>query len=201
MAALPDHSLDIRAELQAWWEPLLAHAEHTCAGVNGRVLLQTDDAAIVVDFLDRRVDVWRGEACRFRFFVPRPILEACIARRDVDWVNSLFLSCRFEAERDGAYNEFVYNFFRSLSAERMAYTERYYSEAAPPLELFESNGYSIQRRCPHLKADLTRFGSIDDGILTCSVHGWKFELATGRCLTSDDRHLYCRPVDALEPQQ
>ena len=178
--------------------------------MNGRVLIQSHDgsnqepapdSAIVVDFLDRRVDVWQGETCRFRFFVPRPVLEACIARRDVDWVNSLFLSCRFEAERDGAYNEFVYNFFRSLSAERMAYTERYYSEAAPPLELFESHGYSIQRRCPHLKADLTRFGSIDDGILTCSVHGWKFELATGRCLTSDDRHLYCRPVDALEPQE
>ena len=56
--------------------------------------------------------------------------------------------------------------------------------------MFEADGYSIQRRCPHLKADLTRFGSVEDGILTCSVHGWKFELATGRCLTSDDRQIY-----------
>ena len=133
--------------------------------------------------------------------MPLPVLRpasarrACILRRDVDWVNSLFLSCRFEAERDGPYNEFVYNFFRSLSAERMEYTERYYSESAAPLELWEAGGYAIQRRCPHLKADLTRFGSVEDGILTCAMHGWRFELATGRCLTSDDRRLFCTPLD------
>ena len=37
----------------------------------------------------------------------------------------------------------------------------------------------IQRRCPHLKADLERFGEVDNGILTCTLHGWQFELATG----------------------
>ena len=66
-------------------------------------------------------------------------------------MNSLFLSCRFEAERDGPYNEFVYNFFRSLSIERMEYTERYYAESAAPMELWEAGGYAIQRRCPHLQ--------------------------------------------------
>ena len=74
-------------------------------------------------------------------------------------MNSLFLSCRFEAERDGPYNEFVYNFFRSLSAERMEYAERYYSEQLPEREFLECDGYRVQRRCPHLKADLSRFGS------------------------------------------
>ena len=54
----------------------------------------------------------------------------------------------------------------------------------------------MQRRCPHLKADLTRFGVVEDGILTCTLHGWQFELATGRCLTSDDRHLYTQKIDA-----
>jgi UDP-MurNAc hydroxylase len=42
----------------------------------------------------------------------------------------------------------------------------------------------VQRRCPHLKADLTRFGIVDGGVLTCQLHGWKFDLASGRCLTS-----------------
>lgn len=194
-ATWPDHEVDLLAELVAWWEPLLAVADRIAAGVNGRVLLQTDDEAIVVDFLDRRVKRGEGEVCRYRFFIPRPLLEQCVQRRDVDWVNSLFLSCRFEAERDGPYNEFVYNFFRSLSAERMAYSERYYSESAPPLELWEAGGYAIQRRCPHLKADLIRFGSVEDGVLTCAMHGWQFELATGRCLTVDDRRLYCVPLD------
>jgi UDP-MurNAc hydroxylase len=159
------------------------------------VLLQTEDDAVVVDFLERRVVRFDGEICRFRFFVPRALVEACILRRDVDWVNSLFLSCRFEAERDGPYNEFVYNFFRSLSLERTKYTEEYYAATAAPMEMWEAGGYSIQRRCPHLKADLTRFGSVEAGILTCDMHGWRFELATGRCLTSDDRRLFCVPLD------
>ena len=57
-------------------------------------------------------------------------------------------------------------------------------------QFFEAEGYRIQRRCPHLRADLTRFGDIEDGILTCTLHGWQFELATGPCLTSDDRKIF-----------
>ena len=36
---------------------------------------------------------------------------------------------------------------------------------------------------------------IDDGVLTCALHHWQFDLATGRCLTSDDRRLRCAPVE------
>lgn len=194
-AAWPDHTLDVAQELHEWWEPLLAVSHQICAGVDGRVLLRMEDDAVVVDFVDRRVARWDGEECRYRFHVPRALVEECTRRRDVDWVNSLFLSCRFEAERDGPYNEFVYNFFRSLSLERAEYTERYYAAAAAPMEVWESGGYRIQRRCPHLRADLTRFGSVEDGVLTCAMHGWRFELATGRCLTSDDRRIWCEPVD------
>jgi len=50
----------------------------------------------------------------------------------------------------------------------------------------------VQRRCPHLKADLTRFGIIDGRTLTCQLHGWKFDLATGKCLTSVGHQLRAR---------
>jgi UDP-MurNAc hydroxylase len=159
-----------------------------------------EDEGVVVDFVDREVRRAAGDECRFRFFVPRALVEVCTRRRDVDWVNSLFLSCRFEAERDGPYNEFVYNFFRSLSTDRAAYTEAFYAASAAPLEVWEAAGYRIQRRCPHLKADLTRFGSVEDGVLTCAMHGWRFELETGRCLTSDDRTIWCEPIgEVAEP--
>ncbi len=52
-------------------------------------------------------------------------------------------------------------------------------------------GWEIQRRCPHMKADLTRFATVDDGVLTCQLHGWQFDLAGGTCLTSADH-----PIDA-----
>ncbi len=32
----------------------------------------------------------------------------------------------------------------------------------------------VQRRCPHLRADLTKTGKIEDGVLTCSLHDWKW---------------------------
>jgi UDP-MurNAc hydroxylase len=192
-ATWPQERVDVLAELKAWFEPILAQADLTCAGVNGRVLLEVGDEPIVIDFLDRRVDAWKGEECRYRFRIARDLVESCIARHDEDWVNELFLSCRFEAEREGPYNEYVYNFFKCLSPERIQYAEGYFAEQAPVLELHAFDGYLVQRRCPHLKADLARFGVVDDGILTCQLHGWQFELESGRCLTSDDRRLYTKP--------
>ena len=62
------------------------------------------------------------------------------------------------------------------------------------METWECGGYRIQRRCPHLKADLTRFGQVENGVLTCTLHGWQFDIATGKCLTSDDKHLHTEPI-------
>ncbi|MPZ87003.1 MAG: Rieske 2Fe-2S domain-containing protein [Nitriliruptorales bacterium] len=192
-ASWPQPDIDILAEIKPWWEGILEQADLTCAGVNGRVLLEVGHESFVIDFLDRRVDRWHGEECRYRFRIDQALVERCIARRDEDWVNELFLSCRFEAQRDGPYNEYVYNFFKCLSAERIQYAEGYFAEQAPVLELYPFGDYLVQRRCPHLKADLARFGEVEDGVLTCQLHGWQFELETGRCLTSDDRRLYTKP--------
>ncbi len=197
-ASWPLGQVDVVAALKKWWEPLLEQADLTCAGVNGRVLLQAGDEEVVIDFLDRRVDAWKGEECRYRFTMDRALVESCILRHEEDWVNELFLSCRFEADRDGPYNEYVYNFFKCLSPERIQYAEGYYAEQSPVRELWRVDGYLVQRRCPHLQADLTRFGDVQDGVLTCHMHGWQFELATGRCLTSDDRRLYTTPVSGAE---
>jgi nitrite reductase/ring-hydroxylating ferredoxin subunit len=30
---------------------------------------------------------------------------------------------------------------------------------------------------------------IENGVLTCSLHDWKFDLATGRCLTSQGHEI------------
>ena len=54
----------------------------------------------------------------------------------------------------------------------------------------------VQRRCPHLKADLTRFGIVDGDQLTCQLHGWRFDLASGRCLTSVGHKVRAHRADA-----
>ena len=71
--------------------------------------------------------------------------------------------CRFRAWRAGEFNEYVYNFFKSLSPERMARAE---AEAAgqarrrstAPAEEIELGGYVMERYCPHRQADLSIFG-------------------------------------------
>ncbi len=128
-----------------------------------------------------------------------PLVEKVVAERAVDWSNSLFLSCRFRAWRQGEFNEYVYNFFKSLSPGRMRRTE---AEALrklhPPTETepdIELDGWVMQRRCPHRNADLSVFGEIDDGELVCTLHGWRFDLETGKCLTSAGHELRVKRRD------
>jgi len=194
-SALPRGDIDIVASLRDWFEPLLQQADMTCVGVNGRLLLDCGEQRTVIDFQRREVYAWDGGDYDYGLHVEASLVESCIENRYEDWINHLFLSCRFEAERKGPYNEYVYNFFKTLSQERVQYAEGYYAEQSHDEQLIECDGYRIQRRCPHLKADLARFGEVEDGVLTCTMHGWQFELATGRCLTSDDRRLYSEPIE------
>lgn len=191
-ASWPRHRVDVVAELKEWFEPLMEKADITCAGIGSTVVLDLGDGGVAIDFMRRVVEPWDGQEWGYYFKFDRGIVEDCILEHREDWVNSAFLSCRFEASRVGAFNEYVYNFFKCLSMERLQYAEGYYAEKAPITQFWESEGYRIQRRCPHLKADLTKFASIEDGVLTCSLHGWQFDLETGRSLTSDDHWIYSR---------
>src|SRR6266496_473940 len=62
-------------------------------------------------------------------------------------------------------------------------------------EMVELGGWLVQRRCAHLKADLTRFGQVEDGVLTCQMHGWKWRLADGKCLTSVGHDVRSEPAE------
>jgi len=98
----PAGGIDVLAELKAWFEPLLELADHIKAGVGGPVLLDTgDEQPIVIDFPAGQVRAFAGETCRYQFSIGRPLVERLIADHQVDWVNSLFLSMRFQARRVG----------------------------------------------------------------------------------------------------
>ncbi|MBM3673891.1 MAG: MBL fold metallo-hydrolase [Actinobacteria bacterium] len=190
-ASWPRRRFDVVRELKEWFEPLLELAPLTRAGVGAPVLLDLSDSdagvAVVIDFPVGEVREWAGEDCPYRFEVERALVEALIEARDEDWVNRLFLSCRFRAHRDGPYNEYVYTFFKCLSVERMAFCEGYYaSRVEVGTESFRCGDYLVQKRCPHLRADLERFGVVHGGVLECRVHHWEFDLETGRCLTSGE---------------
>ncbi|HEX2308936.1 MAG TPA: Rieske 2Fe-2S domain-containing protein [Jatrophihabitantaceae bacterium] len=194
--------IDLSAELKAWLEPLLAEAVVMADGINGGVRLTAEGdergaVDLVVDFVGREVRPYAGERVRYAFTTRRTYLEQLIYDHEIDWVNSLFLSCRFSARRIGPYNEFIYAFFKCLSEERLQYAEGWYIEqnAAEAAESIELDGWEVQKRCPHLKADLSRFAHIDGGVLTCQMHGWRWRLSDGKCLSSVGHDLRAVPLD------
>jgi UDP-MurNAc hydroxylase len=200
--------VDVLAELKRRVEPLLDESVYLAKGVGGPVrldLVGSGDTAgettesIVIDFPGKEVRRYAEEKVRYRFRTERALVEHLLATGEVDWVNSLFLSCRFSAARIGQYNEFVYAFFKCLSEERLQYAEGWYAEQKPDAEDVKLGDWVVQRRCPHLKADLTRFGKIDGDTLTCQMHGWQWDLRSGRCRTSSGHELRSRPADQPAP--
>jgi UDP-MurNAc hydroxylase len=193
----PARRTDVAAELKAWFEPLLELAGHIRAGVGGPVLLRAgEDCLVVIDFPAGHVRPFAGESCRYELTIPRPLIEHLIATRQTDWVNSLFLSMRFRARRIGPYNEYLYTFFKCLASDRLMYAEGWYATQHCDEDDIELGDWIIQRRCPHLRADLVRFGQTNGTTLTCTMHGWQFDLPTGHCLTaaSGTHRLRSRPV-------
>jgi len=50
----------------------------------------------------------------------------------------------------------------------------------------------VERTCPHRHADLAVFGEVDGCELVCTLHGWRFDLDSGKCLTAENRNLKVR---------
>jgi UDP-MurNAc hydroxylase len=194
--------IDVLKEMKRRIEPLLEESIYLAKGVGGPVrfdLVGYDGDAvesIVVDFPGKEVRRYADEKVRYRFRTERALVEHLLFIDEVDWVNSLFLSCRFSAARIGQYNEFVYAFFKCLSEERLQYAEGWYDEheRTTDAEDVTLGDWVVQRRCPHLKADLTRFGIVDGDQLTCQLHGWRFDLPSGRCLTGVGHQIRARRV-------
>jgi UDP-MurNAc hydroxylase len=193
--------IDVLKEMKRRIEPLLEESIYLAKGVGGPVrfdLVGYDGESvesIVVDFPGKQVRRYEDEKVRYRFRTERALVEHLLFIEEVDWVNSLFLSCRFSAARIGQYNEFVYAFFKCLSEERLQYAEGWYAEQKPDAEDVKLGDWVVQRRCPHLKADLTRFGIVEGSKLTCQLHGWQFDLKSGRCLTSVGHEIRSRPYE------
>ena len=193
---------DLLATLKEWWEPLLAMCPALRSGIGYCCLLRAGDLHVLIDFPNGEVREFAGEDYAFRFDIQRELVETVVAARAVDWSNALFLSLRFRAWRRGAFNEYLYNFFKSLSPERMRRAEAEARRRLDPLrsdlagEEIRIGDYIMERLCPHRQADLSVFGEIEDGELVCTLHGWRFDLETGRCFTADDRKLRIRRAES-----
>ena len=57
----------------------------------------------------------------------------------------------------------------------------------------EGQYFAVSNFCPHLTGNLSE-GKIEDDVLVCPEHGWRFKLATGRCTTMPGQSAHTFPV-------
>ncbi|MBM7368185.1 MBL fold metallo-hydrolase [Gordonia hydrophobica] len=184
--------------LRETFEPIMKQSDLICDGIGYPVGLVIGDETYVLDFPKRTVRMREDGDGKYRYgFRIAPELIRTVLRDDEpDWVNTIFLSTRFTTWRIGGYNEYLYTFFKCLTDERIAYADGWFSEAHDDSSSIELDGWEIQRRCPHLKADLSKFGVVEGEKLTCNLHGWQWDLASGRCLTSKGHELRSQRVES-----
>ena len=182
--------------LRAKFEPIMLASDQICDGIGYPVELtigsDKDAETVVLDFPKRTVrEPVPDEKFRYGFEIAPELVRTVLRDDEPDWVNTIFLSTRFRAWRVGGYNEYLYTFFKCLTGERIAYADGWFAEAHDDTSTVTIDGWEMQRRCPHLKADLSRFGVVEGTTLTCNLHGWRWDLKTGRCLTSKGHELRC----------
>ncbi|CAN7668674.1 Rieske 2Fe-2S domain-containing protein [Mycolicibacterium frederiksbergense] len=180
--------------LRALFEPIMLQSDQICDGIGYPVELRLPGdksiETVVIDFPKRAVrEPVPDEKFRYGFEIPAQLVRTVVRDNEPDWVNTIFLSTRFKAWRVGGYNEYLYTFFKCLTDERIAYADGWFAEAHDDSASTVLDGWDIQRRCPHLKADLSKFGVVEGSTLTCNLHGWQWNLETGRCLTAKGHQL------------
>ncbi|MEV0356027.1 Rieske 2Fe-2S domain-containing protein [Nocardia sp. NPDC050697] len=183
--------------LRAKFEPIMAQSDLICDGIGYPVGLVMGDETVVLDFPKRvvRAPAEGDGKYRYGFRIAPELVRTVLRDDEPDWVNTIFLSTRFQTWRIGGYNEFLYTFFKCLTDERIAYADGWFSEAHDDTASVELDGWEVQRRCPHLKADLSRFGVIEGSTLTCNLHGWQWDLESGRCKTSKGHELRSKKLE------
>lgn len=145
-----------------------------------------------------KVREYAGEECIYWYTIPADLVSTNIRDHEIDWSNSIFLSMQFQVGRSGKFNEFLTTFLKCLSVDRIEYVENWYQEQTDQTEDAEIGDWVVQRRCPHLRADLTKTGKVDeDGVLTCSMHDWKWDLKTGRCLSTSGHPIRSTKIDEV----
>lgn len=182
--------------LRDLFEPIMAQSNEICDGIGYPVELRLDGAGhtetVVLDFPKRTVrEPISDEKFRYGFAIAPELVRTVLRDNEPDWVNTIFLSTRFTAWRVGGYNEYLYTFFKCLTDDRIVYADGWFGESHDDTATITLDGWQIQRRCPHMKADLSKFGVVDGTTLTCNQHGWQWDLSTGRCLTAKGHPLRC----------
>ena len=67
------------------------------------------------------------------------------------------------------------------------------------VSVINDNGtvYGIESDCKHMKASLGT-SKVNNGVVTCRWHGWRYDLKTGKCLTVEKMDLKTYEVEIAD---
>lgn len=144
-----------------------------------------------------RLEPYVDQPIQYRYTLDSKFAVEILSRPRVDW-EDFFLSLRFRAWRDpDRFNYFFYSLLKHLDRPRLQAAEYAYLAEEQRSEMMdlEVNGrrLRVQRYCPHQGTDLQEVGQLEDNVLVCPRHGWKFCLETGACLNVEGESIRIEP--------
>lgn len=133
----------------------------------------------------------------YTIHVPPRALRAIVDGR-VGWEEAL-LSLRLSLHRDpDVFDLTLMSLLRygNQPAQTMQMVRE--RDDAASGETIERCGYAFQRFCPHAGEDLAH-ADIEDGVIECPRHHWKWDLGTGECVSGGTVPLRVDPSSASSP--
>ena len=172
--------------------------------INFPVLIEFEGhSSWIMDFqkdVDFCFEEYLGQEYKYSFTFDPDIVNYLISQREIDF-DEYFLSMRFScARKEDVFNEFLFAMFKNFDLKRFKISESIYISQnmvkEGNMETFVTNVSGkekrIQKYCPHQFVDLEECGVIEGNEIVCPLHNWRFNLNTGKCITSDK---YCLAID------
>jgi UDP-MurNAc hydroxylase len=171
--------------------------------IGGSVLFDFQECGKwLLDFAnDPPLTPYEGEDVVYSFnFDPNSV--ALLFREKAIDFERYFLGCNFRCHREpDTYNHFLFAMLKHFDTKRFITSENIYIRNDRGLleETFlcthKSATYEVQKYCPHMLANLEEIGFInEDDHLVCPLHGWKFDLETGRSVDKNNACVKIRKV-------
>lgn len=153
------------------------------AGTGAGTEAGTEAGAAVPEYTFRVAGRWLGA-----------VLSGRVAWED------LLLSLRLTARRDpDRYNDYLIGLLKHANEPALRAIEEYETGRERDERIVVRDGersYEIGRYCPHAGEDLAVGSIVDDGVLHCLAHNFRFSLETGECVNARCERLTSRPLAA-----